>query len=199
LQAQLSFLEAEMTGIRTSAGVALPATGSWVFDPSHSHLEFSVRHMMVGKTRGRFAVFTGTIVVAEEPANSSVKMEAETSSIDTRDEGRDTHLRSADFLDVEKHPKINFESTSVTGEGTSWTVVGDLTIKGVTKSVSVETVLEGLVDKDPWGNARVAFSGETEIDREDFGLTWNVALETGGVLVGKTVKISFEVEAVKQA
>jgi polyisoprenoid-binding protein YceI len=155
--------------------------------------------MMVGKTRGRFAAFTGTIVVADEPAQSSVHMEAETASIDTRDEGRDTHLRSSDFLDVEKYPKITFDSTSVTGEGTSWTVVGDLTIKDVTKSVSVESVLEGVVDKDPWGNARVAFSGEAEINREDFGLTWNVALDTGGVLVGKTVKISFEVEAVQQA
>ena len=188
-----------MAATRTLAGVVLPASGTWVFDASHSHLEFSVRHMMVGKTRGRFAAFTGTIVVADEPAKSSVHMEAETASIDTRDEGRDTHLRSADFLDVEKNPKITFTSTSVTGEGTSWTVVGDLTIKGVTKSVSIETLLEGVIDKDPWGNARVAFSGEAEINREDFGLTWNVALDAGGVLVGKTVKISFEVEAVKQA
>jgi polyisoprenoid-binding protein YceI len=188
-----------MADIRTSAGVALPATGAWVFDPSHSHLEFSVRHMMVGKTRGRFATFTGNIVLAEEPAESSVHIEADTTSIDTRDEDRDTHLRSGDFLDVEKYPKLTFDSTSVVGEGTSWTVVGDLTIKGVTKSVSVEILLEGVVDKDPWGNSRVAFSGDAEINREDFGLTWNVALDTGGVLVGKTVKISFEVEAVKQA
>jgi polyisoprenoid-binding protein YceI len=188
-----------MASTRISAGVALPATGTWVIDPAHSHLEFTVRHMVVGKTRGRFASFTGTIVIAEEPAQSSVRLEADTASIDTRDEGRDTHLRSPDFLDVEKHPKLTFESTSVTGEGTSWTVVGDLTVKDVTQSLSIELVLEGVVDKDPWGNARVAFSGETEINREDFGLTWNVALDTGGVLVGKTVKISFEVEAVKQA
>jgi polyisoprenoid-binding protein YceI len=188
-----------MAATRTSGGVVLPAAGNWAFDPSHSHLEFTVRHMMVGKTRGRFATFTGSIVIAEEPAKSSVHIEADTASIDTRDEGRDTHLRSADFLDVDKYPKLTFDSTSVTGEGTSWTVVGDLTTKGVTKSVSVEILLEGVVDKDPWGNARVAFSGEAEINREDFGLTWNVALDTGGVLVGKAVKISFEVEAVKQA
>ena len=187
-----------MAATRTLAGVVVPAPGSWAFDPSHSHLEFTVRHMVVGKTRGRFAGFTGSIVVGEETAESSVHLEADTATIDTRDEGRDAHLRSADFLDVENYPKLTFASTSVAGEGTSWTVVGDLAIKDVTKSVGVEVVLEGVIDKDPWGNARVAFSGETEINREDFGLTWNVALDTGGVLVGKTVKISFEVEAVKQ-
>jgi polyisoprenoid-binding protein YceI len=134
--------------------------------------------------RGRAGQFVGT-------------RQVDTASIDTRDENRDAHLRSADFLSVEKYPKLTFDSTSVTGDAMSWTVAGELTIRDVTKSVSVDVGLEGMVTKDPWGDARMALSGETEINRERFGLTWNVALDTGGVLVGKTVKIDFEIEAVK--
>lgn len=188
-----------MSAIRSIAGTELPTAGTWVFDTAHSSLEFMVRHMVVGKTRGRFPKWSGTLVVADDPAKSTVHIEADTASIDTRDEGRDTHLRSADFLDTEKYPTLTFDSTSVSGSGGSWTVVGDLTIKGVTKPVSVEIELEGIIEKDPWGNARAAFSGTAEIDREDFGLTWNVTMDTGGLLVGKTVKISFEVEAIRQA
>ncbi len=173
-----------------------PAPGTWNFDPSHSHIEFSVRHMMVGKTRGRFGSFTGTANVADDPRASTVTVEIDAASIDTREPKRDEHLRSADFLDVERHPTLTFTSTAVRGSGTEWSITGDLTIHGVTRSVVVDATLEGVVDKDPFGFARVAFSGEADIDREDFGLTWNAALEGGGVLVGKKVKISFEVEAV---
>jgi polyisoprenoid-binding protein YceI len=183
---------------RTTEGVQHPADGTWAIDPSHSSIEFSVRHLMVGKTKGRFATWSGTIQIAEEPSASSVSIEIDPASIDTKDETRDQHLRSADFLDVAKFPTMTFQSASVKGSGTSWVVGGDLTIHGVTQPVELDLELEGVVEQDPWGRSRAGFSGETEIDREAFGLTWNQALEAGGVLVGKKVKISFEVEAVKQ-
>lgn len=185
------------TVTRTINDTVLPSPGTWALDTAHSHLEFSVRHMMVGKTRGRFGSFNGTITVADEPSESTVEVEIDAASIDTRDPKRDDHLRSADFLDVERYPQLTFKSTSVRGWGTEWAVTGDLTVHGVTRPVTVELELEGVVEKDPFGLARVAFSGSTEIDREDFGLTWNAALETGGVLVGKRVTISFEIEAVR--
>ncbi len=185
------------TAVRTIDSSVLPAAGTWTFDTSHSHLEFSVRHMMVGKTRGRFGTFTGTVNVADDTTASFVSVEIDAASIDTRDPKRDEHLRSADFLDVERHPALTFTSTAVRGSGSEWTVTGDLTIHGVTRTVDVDATLEGVVEKDPFGFARVAFSGEAEIDREDFGLTWNATLESGGVLVGKKIKISFEIEAVR--
>ena len=184
------------SAVQVAENAVRPAPGTWNFDPSHSHLEFTVRHMVVGKTRGRFGSFRGTVNAADDHAASSVQVEIDAASIDTRDPKRDEHLRSADFLDVERHPVLTFASTAVRGSGTEWTVTGDLTIHGVTRSVDVDVTLEGVVDKDPFGYARAAFSGEAEIDREDFGLTWNATLESGGVLVGKKVKISFEVEAV---
>lgn len=175
----------------------LPATGAWAIDPSHSEVGFAVRHLGISKTRGRFGTFSGTLVVdAEHPANSSVEVTIDASSIDTKDAGRDEHLRSDDFFGVEAHPAITFRSTAVRGEGTRWEVEGDLTIKGTTQPVVLETELVGL-ERDPWGNERVGFAATTEINREAFGLTWNAALETGGVLVGKNVKINIEVEAVK--
>jgi polyisoprenoid-binding protein YceI len=183
--------------VQATANAVRPASGTWNFDPSHSHLEFSVRHMVVGKTRGRFGSFSGTVNVADEPSASSVAVEIDATSVDTRDPKRDEHLRSADFLDVERHPALTFTSTAIRGSGTEWTVTGDLTIHGVTRSVDVDVVLEGVVEQDPFGFARAAFSGEAEIDREDYGLTWNAALEGGGVLVGKKIKISFEIEAVR--
>ena len=175
----------------------LPATGTWTIDASHSEVGFSVRHLGISKTRGRFGAFTGTLQVdAENPANSSVQVEIDATSIDTKDAGRDEHLRSADFFDAEQFPTLSFRSTAVRGAGSDWTVEGELTIRGVTRPVVLDTELVGL-QKDPWGNDRVGFAATTEINREEFGLTWNAALETGGVLVGKTVKIHLDVEAVK--
>lgn len=183
---------------RTVNGVELPVAGTWAIDTSHSGVNFVVKHLMVGKTRGRFADWSGTITVAEDPLASSVQVEIAATSIDTKDDGRDGHLRSGDFLDVEQFPTITFVSRRVEGAGDEWKVTGDLTIHGVTRSVVLELDYEGAA-KDPWGGSRIAFEGSTEIDREEFGLTWNAVLEAGGVLVGKKVKIEFEVEAVLQA
>jgi polyisoprenoid-binding protein YceI len=184
------------TATRTVDGTVLPSTGTWTIDTSHSQVEFVVRHLVVGKTRGRFSTWSGSVQIADEPSDSSVTLEIDAASIDTRDENRDAHLKSADFLDVEQHPTLRFTSDDVKGSGRDWTVRGDLTIKDVTRPVVLQLELEGVVEKDPWGNARAAYSGSTEINREDFGLTWNVALEGGGFLIGKTITISFEVETV---
>ena len=183
---------------RTIDGTELPATGTYVLDASHSEVGFSVRHVMVSKTKGRFADVEGTIVIAEDPLGSSVEVTIQAASIDTRDEGRDGHLRSADFLDVDTHPTLSYVSRSVQPAGKGrWTVEGDLTVRGVTRPVPLEVTFEGGA-KDPWGGERIGFAASAELNREDFGLTWNQALETGGVLVGKTVKIEIEAEAVAQ-
>lgn len=184
---------------RSAAGREVPATGTWEIDPSHSQVGFSVRHLGLSKVRGRFSRFTGTVHIAEEPTASSVEATIDLASIDTNDEGRDTHLRSADFFDVDRHPEMTFRSTSVEDDDGTWRVHGDLSLHGVTRPVVLETDFEGAISADPWGNARVAFSASTEIDREDFDLTWNQRLETGGVLVGKKVKIELEIEAVRQS
>jgi polyisoprenoid-binding protein YceI len=172
----------------------------WSIDPTHTLVEFSARHMMITTVKGRFAEVSGTIAFDEvDPAASSVAVEIDAASIDTRTEQRDQHLRSADFLDVENHPKLLFRSREVVGRvapGTEFDVVGDLTIRGVTREVVVRARLEGK-GRDPWGGERVSFSGETKIDREAFGLTWNQALETGGFLVSNEIRISIEAQAVK--
>jgi polyisoprenoid-binding protein YceI len=184
--------------IRIVNGEELPAPGTYALDPSHSQVGFAVRHVMVAKTRGQFSDFAGTIEIAENPLESSVAVTIQTASIDTRDEQRDGHLRSGDFFEVEAWPTITYQSRSVrqTGEG-EYIVDGDLTVKGVTRSVPLQLTFEGGA-ADPWGGVRVGFSAKAELDREAFGLTWNQALETGGVLVGKKVSIEIEAEAVKQ-
>lgn len=172
-------------------------TGTWTIDPTHTTIGFSARHAMVAKVRGNFADFSGTFTLdGSNPSASSAQLTAMTASIDTRNADRDAHLKSADFLDVESFPTLTFTSTSVSGTGNSFVVTGDLTIHGVTKSVPVTFELLG-VSTDPWGGVRIGFEGSTEISRKDFGLVWNTALETGGVLVGDTVKIDLDVEAVK--
>jgi polyisoprenoid-binding protein YceI len=182
---------------RVVDGLEVPAPGAFELDPSHSHVGFSVRHMMVSKVRGRFTSFTGAVTVADDPTVSRVDVTIDVASIDTRDEQRDGHLRSPDFFDAEQFPTITYRSTSVTAKGGGeFAVHGDLTVRGVTRPIELDVTYEG-VAKDPWGNQRFGLSATTEIDREDFGLTWNQALETGGVLVGKTVKIEIEAEAVR--
>jgi polyisoprenoid-binding protein YceI len=173
--------------------------GTWNIDPSHSAIAFSVRHMVVSKTRGRFTKWSGELRFdADEPRASSVQVNIDPASIDTADAQRDEHLRSADFLDVEKFPTASFRSTKVEEvESGVYRVTGDLTVHGVTKSVVLDIVYEG-TGKDPWGGERAGFSGSTSIDRKDFGLRWNQALETGGVLVGDKVELILEIEAVKQ-
>lgn len=184
--------------VRTTDGIQVPTAGRYEIDGVHSSVAFSVRHAMVAKTKGRFGDVSGTIVIAEDPSASTVEVRIGAASIDTRDEGRDGHLRSPDFLDVETYPELTYRSTGVRRDGDDWIVDGELTIKGVTRPVTLEVEFEGGVI-DPWGNPRLGFSASAEIDREDFGLTWNQVLETGGVLVGKKIKIDLDVEAVAAA
>lgn len=184
---------------RTLEGIEVPAPGTWTIDPSHSTVGFSVRHLMVSKVRGRFGAFTGSIEIGERPEDSSVEVAIEAASIDTRDERRDAHLRSGDFLDAERHPALAFRSTGLrpTG-GRRFHLDGALTIRGVTRPVTLEAELDA-VGPDPWGGTRAGFTASTEIDREQWGLTWNQALETGGVLVGKQVRIEIEAQVVRAA
>ncbi|MGD9796729.1 MAG: YceI family protein [Acidimicrobiia bacterium] len=177
---------------------ALPAPGDWSVDVSHTEVGFSVRHLGLAKVRGRFRAFDGVVRVADRPEDSSVEVTVDAASIDSRDEARDAHLRSADFLDVESFPALTFRSTRVRPGGRGWLVDGDLTIRGVTRPVVLDAAFEG-IGGDPWGGRRAAFSASTEIDREDWGLTWNAALESGGFLVGKKVRIELEVELVALA
>lgn len=184
--------------VRTVDGIEVPAAGTFQLDASHSHVGFSVRHVMVSRTKGRFAEVDGTVVIGEDPLDSSVEVTIQAASIDTRDETRDGHLRSPDFLDVEVFPTLAYRSTKVSPAGKGrWTVEGELTVKDVTRPVPLEVTFEGGA-KDPWGGERIGFTASAELDREAFGLTWNQALETGGVLVGKTVKLEIEAEAVRQ-
>jgi polyisoprenoid-binding protein YceI len=179
----------------TVNGLEAPAPGTWTFDQAHTTLMGEARHLMVTKVRGRFSDFSGTIHVAEVPEESFVEVEIRAHSIDTGSPDRDTHLRSPDFLDVEKHPTLTFRSTGLElGAGPEFRVPGELTIRGVTRPVVLDAEYLGAT-VDPWGNTRVGFSATTEIDREAFGMTWNVALETGGVLVSKKIKIELEVQA----
>ena len=182
--------------VRNVDGATLPAAGTYNLDGSHSHVGFTVKHLMVAKVRGSFNTATATITIADEPTASAVEVSIDASSIDTRDEGRDGHLRSGDFLDVEQFPALTFTSTSVSPKGDRWEVTGDLTIKNVTKSTVLTVEFEG-GSVDPWGNARIGFSATGEINREEFGLTWNQALETGGFVVGKNIKLEIEAEGVK--
>lgn len=179
----------------------MAGTTTWRIDPSHSSVEFSVKHLMFTTVRGRFKKLDGTIKVDEdEPENSRVEVEIDASSIDTGAEDRDKHLRSADFLDVENHPTITFRSRRVEGAhakvGDRFRVAGELTIRGRSMEVVLDAEFEGL-GRDPWGGERAGFGATTEIDRRDWGLKWNQALETGGVLVGNGVKIEIEAQAVK--
>ena len=175
----------------------------WEVDSAHTTIEFAVKHMMFTTVRGRFKNFTGTVRVDERnPDLSGVDVDIEAASIDTGVADRDTHLRSADFLDVGNHPRITFRSTGVDGahakDGDHFRITGDLEIRGRVMPVTLEVTFEG-VGKDPWGKQRSGFSARTEIDRREWGLRWNQALETGGVLVANSVKIEIEAQAVKQS
>lgn len=170
---------------------------SWKIDSAHSKVGFAVRHMMISTVRGTFAN-PADVEISFDPANLSaakVKASIDAASVDTGETARDNHLRSADFFDAEKHPKITFVSTSVKGKGGDVEVTGDLTIRGVTKPIVLQGEVAGPA-KDPWGGQRVGFSLSGDIDREAWGLTWNQALEAGGVLVAKKVKLEIEVQLV---
>jgi polyisoprenoid-binding protein YceI len=173
---------------------------TWTVDPSHTHVEFAIRHMMIATVKGRFGAMTGTVLLDDgNPSKSTVEVSIDISSIDTREPQRDAHLRSADFFDAEKHPKMTFRSTRIerTAEG-EYKLAGDLTIRDQTRPIVLDVTAEGR-GKDPWGGERAGFTATAKIKRSDFGLLWNQALETGGVLVGDEVKISIDAELVKQA
>jgi len=172
--------------------------GTWAIDPVHSEVGFSVRHMMVSKVRGRFTKFSGEIVTAENPLASSVTAEIDLSSIDTGAEQRDGHLRSPDFFDTENHPLMTYRSTAVRVEGDRYVVDGELSLKGVTRSVPLTLEPNGF-GPDAYGGTRAGFTATAEINRPDFGVSWNAALETGGVVVSDKVAIHLEIEAVLQA
>jgi polyisoprenoid-binding protein YceI len=172
---------------------------TYVIDPAHTAAHFSVRHMMISNVRGEFTKVSGKIVWdAENPANSSIEATIDANSINTREPQRDGHLKSADFFDVEKYPTIEFKSTKVQPEDGGGKVTGNLTIHGVTHSVVLEVEGPTPEIKDPWGNLKIGASATTKINRKDFGLTWNSALETGGLMVGDEIKISIEAEAARQ-
>jgi len=184
----------------TATVEATPGTGArtaWKLDPAHTLVEFSVKHMMITTVKGRIADVEGTIYTDERnPRNSSVEVTLKGASIDTRSDQRDTHLRSGDFLNTETFPEIRFTSTKIDGDKDRFELTGALTIRDVTRDVTLDVEYGGRT-RDPWGGERVGFSASGKIDRRDFGLTWNQALETGGVAVGHDIKINIEVEAVK--
>lgn len=175
-----------------------PQPGRYRLDKAHTTVGFVVRHMMVSKVRGHFSDFEGEIVVGETPAASSVTTTIQVASVDTRDEQRDAHLRSGDFFELDTYPTITFTSTAVEPRGSDWRVTGDLTIKGVTKPVVLEVEFNGAT-KDPYGGTRIGFSATTEIERDEFGISFNAVLEGGGLVVANRVKIEIEAEAVLQA
>jgi polyisoprenoid-binding protein YceI len=182
-----------------SANAPQAATTTWNIDPAHSVAEFKVRHMMITNVKGQFPAIRGTITLDEnDVTNSRVESSIQADSINTREADRDTHLKSADFLHVEKFPSLSFASTRITRAGDGeLEVEGDLTIRGVTRKVVFDVEGPTPPGKDPWGNTRIGLSATTKINRKDFGLTWNAALETGGILVGDEVTITLDVEAVK--
>ena len=181
----------------SSTAVQIPGylAGTWDIDAAHSTVGFSVRHMMVSKVRGYFTRFSGEIVTAEDPAQSSVTATIDMDSIDTRQEQRDAHIRSADFFDVGNHTEMTFRSTGVVADGDDWTVEGDLTIKGITKPVTLALELNGF-GPDAYGGTRAGFSAKTEINRNDFGVDIKMAMDGGGVVVGDKVTVELEIEAV---
>ncbi|HEX6974185.1 MAG TPA: YceI family protein [Vicinamibacterales bacterium] len=183
----------------------MPATATpettrtaWAIDPAHSHVEFAVKHLMISTVKGRFADVAGTVTSSDDTfRDATVDITIGVASIDTRQSDRDAHLRSADFFEVEKYPSMTFRSTRVEKDGDDLRVTGQLTIRDVSREVVLKVTPEG-TGGDPWGGQRAGFSATTKINRKDFGLTWNQALETGGFVVGDEVKISLDVELVKQ-
>ena len=173
--------------------------GTWAIDPGHSSIEAVARHMMISKVRGRFHEFSGAIHVDQDPTKSWAEATIKAASIDTAAPDRDNHLRSPDFLDVENHPEITFTSTSLTDQGDGrYLAQGDLTIRGVTRPVTLNVTFHG-VAVDPFGNTKGLFSASGKLDREDWGITWNAALESGGVLVSKSLDFEIEAQVVRQS
>jgi polyisoprenoid-binding protein YceI len=192
-------MSATEESVRNLDGVQLPEPGTWEIDAVHSQVSFVVRHLMVSKVRGRFGKFSGTIVVAENHQDSKVEATIDAASIDTGEPNRDAHIRSADFLDVENYPVITFTALGpIHKAGTEFTLSGDLTIRGVTKPVTLEAEYLGVVTHPQMGT-RMGLSATGEINKDDFGVLYNAALESGGFVLGKKIRLELEVEAVKKA
>jgi polyisoprenoid-binding protein YceI len=180
-------------------GLILPTPGVFKLDPMHTQIGFLARHMMVSKVRGRFGEYDGEIVVADDILQSTVEITIKVDSIDTREDARDNHLRSPDFFETGTHPEITFKSSKIEHvKDEEFKITGALTIKGISREFVLDTSYEGVV-VDPYGGQRVGFAVKAELDRFDFGLTWNGALEAGGLVVGRKVILEFEIEAVRQA
>lgn len=185
-----------MTAVQTAPTGAKTV---WKLDPAHTLVEFSAKHLMISTVKGRIGGVEGSILLDEkEPYNSTVEVTLDAKTLDTRIEQRDQHLRSGDFLDVEKFPVIKFKSTDIQGDEQNFKLTGDLTIRDITRPITLDVTYEGRT-KDPWGGERVGFSATGKLDRRAYGLTWNVVLETGGLTVGNDIKIQIELEAIKQS
>jgi polyisoprenoid-binding protein YceI len=189
---------ATTTAARTVDGTVLPAAGTWEIDPGHADVSFTGRHFMVTKVRGRFTDVRGTVTIGEQMSDSRVDVVIGMASVTSGSDVRDEHLRSVELFDVATFPEATFRSVRTLWSGSSGTVHGELTIHGVTRPVALDVTFEGVV-RDPWGGDRAVFSATTKVDREDFGITWNVALEAGGLLVSKEVTITIDLETVLQA
>ena len=188
--------ERTLSILRTHDDRHIPVAGEYAIDPAHTTVEFIGRHLMITKVRGRFPEVSGTITIDDEPERSHVEVELGVASIDTGNPDRDGHLRSPDFFDADQYPTISFRSTNVEASASgTWAVTGNLTVRDVTRPVTLQVDFDG-ANSSPMGDERIAFSAATEVDREDWGLTWNVALETGGVLVGKKARIELNIQAV---
>jgi polyisoprenoid-binding protein YceI len=188
--------EQTISVLRSVDDQVIPVAGVYEIDAAHTSVEFVGRHLMITKVRGRFSEVRGQITIAEDPKDSHVEVEIDVASVSTGNDDRDAHLKSGDFFDVEQYPTITFASTAVKPlRDNSWEVVGDLTVHGSTKPVSLQVDFDG-GGASPMGDERIGFSAATEVNREDFGLTWNVALETGGILVGKSARIELAVQAI---
>jgi len=182
---------------RILAGAELPAAGRWQIDPGHTEVAFIGRHFMLTKVRGRFTGVTGAIVVAEEPGESTAEVVIDMASVESGSQARDDHLRSADFFDAARHPTATFRGRAARWQGTRGLLAGELTIRGVTRPVTLQAGYLGHV-ADPWGGQRAIFTAEGTLNREDWGLTWNMPLDGGGLLVSKDIRIEIEAEAVLQ-
>ena len=185
------------TATRTIDGVELPMAGTWALDPGHADVGFVGRHFGLTKVRGRFTGIAGNVTIAEDATASHVEVDIEMASVNSGDQSRDDHLRSADFFDVEHHPTATYRSTVLAIRGTSGTMDGELTIKGITRPVRLEVDYLGHA-ADPWGNDRAVFSATGKLNREDWGLTWNMPLNAGGLLVSKEIVLELEVELIHQ-
>jgi polyisoprenoid-binding protein YceI len=184
--------------VRLVAGAELPAPGRWQIDPGHTEAAFIGRHFMLTKVRGRFTGVTGTIVIADEPGESTVEVTIDMASVESGSQARDDHLRSADFFDTARHPTAAFSGRAAHWEGPEGLLAGELTIRGITRPVTLQVEYLGHV-ADPWGGQRAIFTAHGILNREDWGLTWNMPLDGGGLLVSKDIRIEIEAEAVLQS